>query len=233
MPRILIVDDEDKIAGVVAAYLEREGYQVFTAGNGRAAIALFRETEPDAVILDLMLPDFPGEEVCRMIREVSDTPVLMLTAKSAEEYRLEGFSLGADDYISKPFSPRELVARLKAVLRRANKNSPSGPIIFGIGDLTIDEERHQVTRGGAAVNLTPTEFKLLSTLASSPGRVFSRLELINRVQGYDFEGYERTIDAHMKNLRQKLGEDPKNPRYLLTVFGVGYKFGSPAGGGHV
>lgn len=230
MPKILIVEDEERIASVVAAYLEREGFQVFTAGNGRAAMTLFRETEPDAVILDLMLPDFPGGEVCRMIREVSETPVLMLTAKSAEEHRLEGFGLGADDYITKPFSPRELVARLKAVLRRANKRNASAPMVFGDGDLAVDEERHQVIRAGRPITLTATEFKLLVTLASNPGRVFSRLELVNRVQGYDFDGYERTVDAHMKNLRQKLGEDPKNPRYLQTVFGVGYKFG---GDGHV
>lgn len=225
MLNILVVDDEERISTAVAAYLEREGYRVFTAGSGRAALAMFRETQPDAVILDLMLPDLSGEEVCRMIREVSDVPVLMLTARSAEENRLEGFRLGADDYITKPFSPRELVARVKAVLRRSSRNNEAGPLMFDGERLVIDEARHQVTRDGQPVNLTATEFKLLLTLAAAPGRVFSRLELVNRVQGYDFEGFERTIDAHVKNLRHKLEEDPKNPRYLQTVFGVGYKFG--------
>ncbi len=224
---ILVVDDETKILEIVRAYLEKDGYSVVTAERGEAALALADKAKPDLVVLDLMLPDISGEEVCRRLRETSQTPILMLTAKVSEDERIAGLSMGADDYLTKPFSPRELVARIGAVLRRAKGGGPDGqrPMSFGDGGLTIDVERHEVMVGGKAVQLTPNEFKLLLTLATYPGRVYSRFELVNRVQGYDFEGYERTMDAHIKNLRQKIEADPKNPRFVQTVYGVGYKFG--------
>jgi DNA-binding response OmpR family regulator len=177
------------------------------------------------VILDLMLPDISGEEVARSIRSVSDTPIIMLTAKAGEDDRIAGLRLGADDYLVKPFSPRELVARVEAVLRRVGGVRQEGAVAFGDGEVTIDRETREVLIGGRAVDLTRSEFDLLFALASRPGRVFSRFELVTRVQGYDYEGYDRTVDAHVKNLRKKLGDDPKGPRFVVTVTGVGYKFG--------
>jgi len=181
--------------------------------------------EPDLVVLDLMLPDISGEEVARSIRSVSDTPIIMLTAKAGEDDRIAGLRLGADDYLVKPFSPRELVARVEAVLRRVGGVRQEGAMAFGDGEVTIDRETREVLVGGEAVDLTRSEFDLLFALASRPGRVFSRFELVTRVQGYDYEGYDRTVDAHVKNLRKKLGDDPKGPRFVVTVTGVGYKFG--------
>ena len=224
---ILVVDDEPKILEIVKAYLEKEGYVVLTAERGEAALSMAAKANPDLIVLDLMLPDINGEEVCRRLRETSEVPILMLTAKVSEEERVAGLSMGADDYLTKPFSPRELVARIGAILRRVRGGGPDGqrPLSYGGGSMIIDTERHEVKAHDELVQLTPNEFKLLSTLATYPGRVYSRFELVNRVQGYDFEGYERTMDAHIKNLRQKIETDPKNPEFVLTVYGVGYKFG--------
>jgi len=221
------VDDEPKILNVVSAYLEKEGYQVFTASNGKEALELAERKSPDLIILDLRLPDIAGEEVCQRIRQKRDTPILMLTAKVEEEDKIRGLAIGADDYLTKPFSPRELVARVKAILRRVKvEREPQRDIIsFDNGRLRIDISKHEVLINGKPLSLTPNEFRLLIALARYPGRVYTRSELINKVQGYEYEGYDRTIDAHVKNLRQKIEEDPKNPRYILTVFGVGYKFG--------
>ncbi len=225
-PTILVVDDEPKIIEVVASYLERAGYQVVAASTGRQALEQIQRHTPLLVVLDLMLPDLSGEEVCRAIRRQSDTPVILLTARAEEESVLRGLSLGADDYVTKPFSPRQLVARVEAVLRRsAGGLSPDAPIIVCAGgDLTIDSARHEVRKAGMAVPLTPAEFSLLVTLARRPSRVFTRDELLTFALGGESEGYDRVIDTHIKNLRQKLENDPKNPRYLLTVYGAGYKF---------
>jgi len=224
--KILIVEDEKKISDVVAAYLKKEGFIVKVTDSGRVALSMTASEDPDLIILDIMLPDLNGTEVCQEIRKDNDVPIIMLTALSSEDEKIAGLTLGADDYLTKPFSPRELVARVKTVLRRAKgADDPAFDVLkFGDDELVIDITKHEVTILGDQRALTPFEFKLLSILARYPGRVHSRFELINKVQGYDFEGYERTIDAHIKNLRQKIEADPKNPRYVKTVFGVGYKF---------
>ena len=223
--KIVVIDDEPSVQEVVRGYLEKDGYVVYVAGNGREGLALAERTKPGLIVLDLMLPDVSGEEICREIRSRSDVPILMLTAKASEDERVGGLALGADDYLTKPFSPRELVARVRAVLRRTQGvETPLVEVLaFDGGALEIDTVQHEVRRDGAAVELTPNEYRLLVTLARYPGRVYSRFELINHVQGYDFEGYERTIDAHVKNLRKKIEPDPKHPRYVETVFGVGYR----------
>ena len=223
--KIVVIDDESSVQEVVRGYLEKDGYLVYVAGNGRDGLALAERAKPGLIVLDLMLPDVSGEEICREIRRRSDVPILMLTAKAAEEERVGGLALGADDYLTKPFSPRELVARVRAVLRRTQGvEMPLVEVLsFDDGALEIDTVQHEVRRGGEAVELTPNEYRLLVTLARYPGRVYSRFELINHVQGYDFEGYERTTDAHVKNLRKKIEPNPKNPRYVETVFGVGYR----------
>ena len=225
--RVLVVDDEQSVQDVARAYLEREGFIVDSAMDGRTALDLIERKPPQLIVLDLMLPDVSGEEIAAHVRERSDVPILMLTAKAAEDQRLAGFELGADDYLVKPFSPRELVARAKAILRRAGDGEAplSAVQTFDGGRLRIDELRHEVVLDGEPVDLTPSEFKLLAALATYPGRVYSRFELINRVQGTDFEGYERTIDAHVKNLRRKIEADPADPRYVQTVHGVGYRLG--------
>jgi DNA-binding response OmpR family regulator len=224
---ILVVDDEPKIVKTVRAYLENAGFRVVVAADGQAALTLYRHEKPGLVVLDLGLPRMDGLDVARALRRESNIPIIMLTARVDEADRLVGLELGADDYVVKPFSPRELVARVRAVLRRAGpeREVAAPPIVSG--DLSIDQERRLVTVAGRAVELTPTEFDLLVVLASHPGRVFSRMELLDRVQGDAFEGYDRTVDAHVKNLRQKIEPDPKQPRYLLTVFGVGYRFVQP------
>jgi DNA-binding response OmpR family regulator len=224
---ILVVDDERKIRDLVRSYLELEGYSVLVADTGARALESASRSNPDLVVLDLGLPDLPGEEVARTLRTASNVPIIMLTAKAGEDDRVAGLRLGADDYLAKPFSPRELVARVEAVLRRANGSRPHR-LSFDAGRLEIDRDSWEVVLDGSAVELTRSEFDLLHALASRAGRVFSRYELINRVQGYDYEGYERTIDQHVKNLRRKLGEDTKHPRYVLTVTGVGYRFGAKA-----
>lgn len=223
--KVVVIDDEPSVQDVVRGYLERDGYLVYVAGNGAEGLALAERTRPSLIVLDLMLPDVSGEEICQRIRARSDVPILMLTAKSGEEERVGGLTIGADDYLIKPFSPRELVARVRAILRRAG--GAETPLVeklsFEDGRLTIDTVEHEVLVDGVAVDLTPNEYKLLVTLARYPGRVYSRFELINHVQGYDFEGYERTIDVHVKNLRRKIEADPRKPRYVETVFGAGYR----------
>jgi DNA-binding response OmpR family regulator len=223
--RILIIDDERSVHDVARAYLEDQGYEVLSAIGGRDGLALALALHPNVVILDLMLPDLSGEDVCTELRRGSDVAIVMLTAKSTEDDRIRGLDLGADDYLSKPFSPRELVARVRALLRRTgdHETQSTPAMTFDEGRLCLDPERHQALVVGRPVELTPSEFKLLFALARSPGRVFSRFELINRVQGHDYDGYERTIDAHVKNLRRKIEPDPGQPRYVQTVHGVGYR----------
>jgi DNA-binding response OmpR family regulator len=223
--KIVVIDDEPSVQEVVRAYLEKDGFMVYVAGSGSEGLALAERTKPALVVLDLMLPDVPGERICSEIRSRSDVPILMLTAKAGEEERVSGLLSGADDYLVKPFSPRELVARVRAVLRRTQGGEvPLVPLLsFDDGRLEIDTEQYTVRRDGEIVDLTPNEYRLLTALATYPGRVYSRLELVNRVQGYDFEGYERTIDVHVKNLRKKIEPDPAKPRYVQTVIGVGYR----------
>jgi DNA-binding response OmpR family regulator len=221
---ILVVDDEPKILKTVRAYLENAGFRVVTAGDGQMALTVYRHEKPALVVLDLGLPGMDGLDVARTLRRDSNVPIIMLTARVDEADKLIGLELGSDDYVTKPFSPRELVARVRAVLRRTGGEREEAPVPIVAGDVAIDMERRQVTVSGQPVELTPTEFDLLVVLARHPGRVFTRLELLDRVQGYAFEGYERTVDAHVKNLRQKIEPDPKQPRYLLTVYGVGYRF---------
>ena len=224
---ILLVDDEQKIVKTVRAYLENAGFRVVTAGDGQAALTAYRHEKPALVVLDLGLPGLDGLDVARTLRKDSNVPLIMLTARVDETDRLIGLELGADDYVTKPFSPREVVARVRAVLRRAGAEREPAALPIVAGEVTIDLERRQVAVGERTVELTPTEFDLLVVLARHPGRVFTRLELLDRVQGYAFEGYERTVDAHVKNLRKKIEPVPRQPRYLLTVFGVGYKFAEP------
>ncbi len=223
---VLVVEDEKKIRELVRDMLERAGLTVISTGSGAEALGLLRRARPDLVVLDLMLPDVPGEEVAREIREAGGPALIMLTAKAAEGDRIAGLQLGADDYVTKPFSPRELVLRVEAVLRRGRgAAADTGPQSFGSGLLILDDERHRATARGAVVELTPTEWGILATLASVPGRVYSRYELINRIRGYEFEGYERTIDSHVKNLRHKIERDPAAPQIVETVLGVGYRLG--------
>ena len=222
---VLIVDDERKIRDTLQAYLEMEGFSVLTAASGMGAIEAATKASPDAIVLDLMLPDLTGEEVTRTLREVSEVPILMLTAKSSEDDRVQGLRIGADDYLVKPFSPRELVARIEAILRRTSGGEERRRESYGDGALVLDREGRETWADGRVVPLTKSEFDLLGALAARPGRAFSRYELVTRVQGFDYEGYERTIDAHVKNLRRKLGDDPRHPRFVLTVPGVGYKLG--------
>ena len=221
MPRILVVDDEPEIVDLLRNYLQRDGFDVDQAADGEAALAAFGRGQPDLVILDLMLPKLDGREVCRRIRETARTPIIMLTARDEESDKLIGLELGADDYITKPFSPREVLARVRAVLRRGSREMPE---MVRAGDLMIDLRAHEVSLQGRRVDLTPTEFRLLEILAGHPNQVFTRMQLIDRVQGHAFEGYERTVDAHIKNLRGKVEPNAKTPRYILTVYGVGYKF---------
>jgi len=222
--KILVVDDEARLVDVIRAYLERDGYKVAAAYNGREALLQARRERPDLVLLDLMLPEIDGLEVCRTLRKESNVPIIMLTARTEETDKLIGLELGADDYVPKPFSPREVVARVRAVLRRtqATRETEEGEVI-SVGDLVIDRGRHEVRRKDQPVDLTPTEFALLWALAANRGRVLSRLQLMDKALGETYEGYERTIDAHIKNLRRKLEANPARPRYVQTVFGVGYK----------
>ena len=220
---VLIVDDDAKLVQLLKAYFDKEGFLTYTANDGRYALQLVREKKPDILILDLMLPGIDGWDVCRKIRRDNDLPILMLTARDEESDRLIGLEIGADDYVTKPFSPKEVVARTKAILRRT-RQAVVQPQLIRSGALTIDLERHLVMKGETSVELTPTEFKLLELLTGNAGKVFSRLQLVEQMQGGLFEGYERTVDAHIKNLRRKLEDNPKEPRYIVTVYGVGYKF---------
>jgi DNA-binding response OmpR family regulator len=223
---VMIVEDEYKLRELVRTYLERQGLEVFSTGSGAEALSHALKAPLDLVILDLGLPDVPGEEVAREIRSSSDVPILMLTARSDEQDRIAGLELGADDYVTKPFSPRELVLRVQAILRRGRgERVEAGPLAYGHGQLLIDEDRRLVEVDGKPVELTPTEWGLLVALARVPGRPYSRYELINRVRGYEFEGYERTVDSHVKNLRRKVEPDPSNPRIIETVLSVGYRLG--------
>ena len=221
--KILVVDDELEIVKVVRAYLEQSGFRVITASDGQQALAVFRHEQPDLIVLDLNLPKMDGLDVCRAIRRDSNVPIIMLTARVEETDRLIGLEIGADDYIIKPFSPREVVARVRTVLRRSAPPAEP-PSIIAIGALTIDPIKHEVQLHGRSIDLTPSEFNILLALAAQPGRAFSRMELLDAAQGEAYEGYERSIDVHIKNLRQKLGDEPRDPTYVLTVYGVGYKF---------
>lgn len=223
MKTILLVDDELKIIQLARDYLEHAGMQVVTANDGKTALAVLRASKPDLIILDLGLPALDGLDVTRVIRKDSNIPIIMLTARSEESDKLVGLELGADDYIVKPFSPKELVARVRAVLRRVEHVEQGGELVRA-GDLTLDTPRMRVTVQGRAVDVTPTEFQLLAMLARQPGRIFTRAQLLDAVRGIAFESYERAIDTHIKNLRRKIEPDPRAPRYLLTVYGVGYKF---------
>jgi len=225
--KILLVDDEEMILEVLQAYFEKEGWNCICASNGIEALKKVKEHRPDMLILDLMLPDISGEEVCRLIRKESDVPIIMLTAKSSEEDLINGMVIGADDYVKKPFSPREVVIRVKAIFRRMNKTEMSSQLIFNNRKLIIDPLKMEVVLNGEITMLTPIEYKLLFTMANYPGRVFSRVDLLEKVQedGAYFEGYERSIDTHIKNLRKKIETDSRHPEFIITVFGMGYKFG--------
>ena len=222
---ILVVDDEPQITRLARDYLARDGFRVIAAGDGTAALAQARRESPDLVVLDLNLPGMDGLEVCRALRRTSDVPVIMLTARAEETDRLIGLELGADDYIVKPFSPRELVARVRAVLRRA-RGAVREPAVIRAGSLEIDVEGYSVRRDGEEVALTRSEFNLLAILAQNPGQVFSREQLLERIHGVAYDGFDRSVDSHIKNLRRKIETDPLAPQYVLTVYGIGYKFAS-------
>ncbi len=223
--KILIVDDEEKILEVVKAYLEHEGYEVDTALNGQSALNILSEKDFSLVILDLMLPDMSGEEICKVIRRKSDVPILMLTAKVDEGSIINGLNIGSDDYVTKPFSPKQLVARVNALMRRYENKFTKENILTFNNELYIDLVNLEVKKGEEIINLTATEFKILTLLAKNPKRVFGREALISHVLGEDFEGFDRTIDSHIKNLRQKIEENTRKPKYIVTVHGFGYKFG--------
>jgi len=222
MATILIIEDEPELVKVLRSYLEQAGFTVLSAYRGDTGLSTWEHKRPDLVILDLNLPGMDGLDVAREIRRKANTPILMLTARVEEADQLVGLELGADDYITKPFSPRLVVARVRALLRRATSTATT-PRVLRVADLEIDLDAHTVSRGGLLIDLTPTEFNLLATMAAQPGRAFSRLQLLEATQGVAYEGYERTIDAHIKNLRAKLEANPRQPRYIETVFGVGYR----------
>jgi DNA-binding response OmpR family regulator len=220
---ILVVDDEPKIVKLTRDFLEKDGFKVISASDGATALQMARREKPDLVVLDLMLPGMDGWEVCRALRRESDLPVIMLTARSEESDQVVGLELGADDYISKPFSPRTLVARVRALLRRAQGHMKP-PVMIRSGGLEIDLEAHRVQVDGKALHLTPNEFKLLAALARHPGQLFSREQLVDHLHGASFNSFDRSIDSHIKNLRRKLETDPSNPRFIETVYGEGYRF---------
>lgn len=225
--RILVVEDEKNISEVIEAYLIREGFNVFTAKDGKEALEIFYHQEIHLIILDLMLPKLSGEQVCTTIRTTSDVPIIMLTAKVDEDHKVEGLSIGADDYVTKPFSPRELIGRVKALLRRSYRDSSplAEKLVFNNGDLEVDINKMIVKKNGLSIYLTSNEFKILASLLTNPGQVFSREQLIGLAFGYDYDGFDRTIDTHVKNIRQKIEDNPKEPIYITTVYGTGYKFG--------
>ena len=227
MKTVLVVDDEPKIVQLARDYLEHAGFEVLAAGDGRSAVHAIRTRRPDLVVLDLGLPDLDGLDVTRTVRAEGPTPIIMLTARDDELDKLRGLELGADDYITKPFSPRELVARVRAVLRRSELAAePTNTIV--VGDLVLDVPRMRTSVGGRTVDLTPTEFALLATMARQPGRIFTRSQLLDAVRGVAFESYERAIDTHVKNIRRKIESDPRTPRHVLTVYGIGYRVAEPA-----
>jgi len=220
---ILVVDDEKRIISLLKAYLEQQGFRVATALNGEEAIFVARHEKPDLIILDIMMPEMDGFEFMRQHRKERETPIILLTAKVEEDEKVIGLELGADDYVTKPFSPRELTSRIRAVLRRTGQSLPEAEVLR-LGGITLDRDSHLVTLDEAIVDLTPSEFDLLAALMSSPGRTFSRLELLDQIQDTAFEGYARTIDVHIKNLRAKIEDNPRQPRFIETVYGVGYRF---------
>ncbi|GFZ30363.1 DNA-binding response regulator [Clostridium zeae] len=224
--KILVVDDEQKIFDVVKAYLEKENYEVTTASNGEEALNIFKKDTFHLIILDLMLPNITGEDVCHKIRTLSSVPIIMLTAKADEDERIDGISIGADDYITKPFSVRELVVRVRALLRRSYKDTiPLADVLtFNNGDLEVDIKKILVKKQGKTVSLTTNEFKVLIVLLTNPGQVFSREQLVDKAFGIDYEGFDRTIDTYIKNIRQKIEDNPKDPKYITTIYGMGYKF---------
>ena len=223
--KILVVDDKLELRTLLKSYFTQEGFEVATAGDGQQALYVARHEKPDLIILDLMMPEMSGYEFMRLYSREADTPIIILTARVEENDKVLGLELGADDYVTKPFSPRELAARARAVLRRLEKQA-NGQEILRCGEITLDREGRIVMVGKQAVDLTPSEFDLLATLLAAPGRVFSRLELLDRLQGAAYEGYERTIDVHIRNLRTKIEPDSSNPRYIETVYGAGYRFAS-------
>jgi two-component system alkaline phosphatase synthesis response regulator PhoP len=222
MKTILVIDDEPELVRALRGYLEQSGYRVVTASNGKTGLAAFHNERPDLVLLDLMLPEMDGLEVCRRLRQTSDVPIIMLTARVEEADRVVGLEMGADDYVLKPFSPREVVARVRALLRRVEGQVVAGPDVVRAGDLMLDLARHKATLGNHPLDLTPTEFDLLATLAAEPGRTFTRQQLIDALDA-DYAISDRTVDSHIKNLRAKIEPDPRQPRYILTIYGVGYK----------
>lgn len=221
--KILVVDDEKRLVNLLDAYFKQAGFEVVTASNGREAMFAAREEKPDLIVLDLMMPEMDGLEFMRIHRVENNTPVILLTARVEDDDKVIGLELGADDYVTKPFRPRELLARVRAVLRRAGEVKPRAKTLR-VSDIILDPDSHTVTQGDKYVDLTPSEFDLLSTLMTSPGRVFSRLDLLDHIQGVAYEGYERTVDVHVKNLRAKIEPDRKKPQYIETVYGVGYRF---------
>ncbi len=220
---ILVVDDEQRLVSLVQTYLTQEGFRVVTAGNGREALNVARDEKPDLIILDIMMPEMDGYEFMRQHRAERNTPIILLTARVDDEERVIGLEVGADDYVTKPFRPRELVARVRAVLRRSGSGDLTAKLLQ-VQDITLDREERTVRVGEKYVNLTPSEFDLLAALMSTPGRVYSRLDLLDIIQGVRYEGYERTIDTHIKNLRGKIEPNPREPRYIETLYGVGYRF---------
>ena len=219
----MVVDDEKRLVSLVESYLTQEGYRVVSANNGMEALPIASREKPDLIILDIMMPELDGYGFMREHRKELDTPIILLTARVDDEERVIGLELGADDYITKPFRPRELVARVRAVLRRAGKTEPQAKVLQA-ADITLDRDTREVTVADKSVDLTPSEFDLLAALMSNPGRVFSRLDLLDILQGIRYEGYERTIDTHIKNLRAKIESEPRSPRYIETIYGVGYRF---------
>jgi DNA-binding response OmpR family regulator len=223
MPQtILIVDDEKRLVSLVQSYLTQEGYRVVTAYNGKDALPIAQKEKPDLIILDIMMPEMNGYDFMRAHRSISDTPIIMLTAKVDDDEKVIGLELGADDYVTKPFKPRELMARVRNVLRRVGKSEATAKTLR-VSDITLDRDSREVQVVDHSVDLTPSEFDLLAALMSAPGRVYSRLDLLDVIQGVRYEGYERTIDTHIKNMRAKIEPDPRNPRYIETVYGVGYR----------
>jgi DNA-binding response OmpR family regulator len=223
MPQtILIVDDEKRLVSLVESYLSQEGYRVATAYNGKEALAVAKKENPDLIILDIMMPEMNGYDFMRVHRTEQDTPIIMLTAKVEDDDKVIGLELGADDYVVKPFKPRELMARVRNVLRRAGKSEPTGKTLK-VADIVLDRDSREVLVGERSIDLTPSEFDLLAALMTTPGRVYSRLDLLDVIQGVRYEGYERTIDTHIKNLRAKVEDDPRKPNHIETVYGVGYR----------
>lgn len=227
MQRILIAEDDHKQADLMRLYLEQAGYSVLVAHDGRQAIELARQRRPDLLLLDLMMPEVDGLDVCRILKQESDMPIVMVTARSTEDDMLFGLDLGADDYVTKPYSPRELVARVRALLRRAGRAAVDTDAVYGVGELLLDGVRHEVRMAGEPVAVTPGEFAVLAVLMREPGRAFSRADLLQEAFGFDYEGLDRTADVHIKNLRRKIERDAAEPRYIETVYGVGYRMREP------